>query len=99
MSGTYKLVCPHCHSKVRIRTSEGQHPFLRICYKQCSNEACGWSARAELVTTHELSPSGMANPNIKLPVAPIAMRRQCMAGHKKPELQWDWVDQEQGNGL
>ena len=39
---TYKLVCPHCHGRMRIRTSEGQHIFLRITYMQCTNEACGW---------------------------------------------------------
>ncbi|EJT82666.1 hypothetical protein PPS11_45362 [Pseudomonas putida S11] len=47
---------------MRIRTSEGRHIFLRIAYLQCTNEACGWSVRAEFEMTHELSPSGMPNP-------------------------------------
>ena len=50
---TYKLVCPHCHGRMRIRTSEGQHIFLRITYMQCTNEACGWAVRAEFQMTHE----------------------------------------------
>ncbi len=58
---TYKLVCPHCNSRMRIRTSEGRHIFLRIAYLQCTNEPCGWSVRAEFEMTHELSPSGMPN--------------------------------------
>ncbi|WP_411384145.1 ogr/Delta-like zinc finger family protein [Pseudomonas sp. L7] len=75
---TYKLVCPHCGGKMRIRTSEGTHVFLRIAYLQRVNEACGWSVRAELTMTHEMSPSGMPNPAVQLPVAPVAMRRQAM---------------------
>lgn len=35
---TYKLVCPHCHGRMRIRTSEGTHIFLRVAYLQCANE-------------------------------------------------------------
>lgn len=97
MSSTYKLVCPHCHSKAHIRTSVGEHVFLRVCYVQCSNEACGWSARAEFTITHELSPSGEPNPNIKLPIAPVAMRRQCVQSRElkaKKETQLDWIQQE-----
>lgn len=63
---------------MRIRTSEGTHIFLRIAYLQCVNEACGWSVRGQFEMTHEMSPSGMANPTVKLPVAPIAMKRLAM---------------------
>ena len=97
MSSTYKLVCPHCYSKAYIRTSEGKHIFLRICYVQCSNESCGWSGRAEFMITHELSPSGDPNPTVKLPVAPVAMRRQCIQSRQvkdKTETQLDWIQQE-----
>ncbi|WLH64807.1 ogr/Delta-like zinc finger family protein [Pseudomonas sp. FP2300] len=75
---TYKLVCPHCLGRMRIRTSEGTHIFLRVAYLQCTNEACGWSVRAEFEMTHEMSPSGMANPSVKLPIADIALRRAAM---------------------
>lgn len=75
---TYKLVCPHCHSKMRIRTSEGQHIFMRVAYLQCVNEACSWSARAEFVITHEMAPSGMPNPTVNLPVADSVIRRTAM---------------------
>jgi hypothetical protein len=66
---TYKMVCPHCLNKMRIRTSEGRHIFLRVAYLQCTSEACGWSVRAEFEMTHELSPSGMPNPDVHLPCA------------------------------
>lgn len=75
---TYKLVCPHCKSRMRIRTSEGRHIFLRIAYLQCTTEACGWSVRAEFEMTHELSPSGMPNPDVHLPRAGGELRRAAL---------------------
>ncbi len=84
---TYKLVCPHCFGRMRIRTSEGTHIFLRVAYLQCTNEACGWSVRAEFEMTHEMSPSGMANPAVRLPLADIALRRAAMKStHDQPDL-------------
>lgn len=83
---TYKLVCPHCAGRMRIRTSEGTHIFLRIAYLQCINEACGWSVRAQIEMTHEMSPSGMPNPTVRLPLAPIALRRQAMRSDDHPDL-------------
>ncbi|WP_426149632.1 ogr/Delta-like zinc finger family protein [Pseudomonas sp. DC3000-4b1] len=65
----YKLVCPHCQGKMRIRTSEGTHVFLRIAYLQCMNEGCGWACRAQFEMTHELSPSAMPRPDVRLPRA------------------------------
>ena len=72
---------------MRIRTSEGQHIFLRITYIQCTNEACGWAVRAEFQMTHELSPSGMPNPEVCLPVADVVIRRQAMrTANDQPDL-------------
>lgn len=75
---------------MRIRTSEGTHIFLRIAYLQCLNDACSWSVRAQFEMTHEMSPSGMANPAVQLPIANIAMRRAAMA---TPDDQPDLLDQ------
>ncbi|MDH0304326.1 MULTISPECIES: ogr/Delta-like zinc finger family protein [unclassified Pseudomonas] len=75
---TYKLVCPHCSSRMRTRTSEGRHIFLRVAYLQCTNEACGWSVRAEFEMTHELSPSGMPRPDVYLPPAGSELRRSAL---------------------
>jgi hypothetical protein len=77
---------------MRIRTSEGTHIFLRIAYLQCINEACGWSVRAQFEMTHEMSPSGMPNPSVCLPVAPVAIRRQAMK--KEGEQQMDLLGME-----
>ncbi|NNA66234.1 ogr/Delta-like zinc finger family protein [Pseudomonas gessardii] len=91
---TYKLVCPHCYRRMRIRTSEGTHIFLRVAYVQCTNEACGWSVRAQFEMTHEMSPSGMANPSVKLPIADVALRRQAMqTTNDQPDL-LDQVEME-----
>jgi len=82
---------------MRIRTSEGTHIFLRIAYLQCVNEACGWSVRAQFEMTHEMSPSGMPNPSVRLPVAPVALRRQAMksaATDDQPDL-LDQLDMEE----
>lgn len=87
---TYKLVCPHCLNRMRIRTSEGRHIFLRIAYLQCTNEACGWSVRAEFEMTHELSPSGMPNPAVSLPSAGSDLRRAAL----KPVIQRPVVETE-----
>lgn len=85
---TYKLVCPHCKGSLRIRTSEGQHIFLRNAYLQCGNEACGATYRAQFEITHEMSPSGMPNPSIQLPAAPVSIRREAMkvAGDNQLDL-------------
>ena len=92
MSSTYKLVCPHCRSRVRIRTSEGQHVFLRIAFLQCTNEACSWACRAQFEMTHELSPSSMPNPEAVLPPADSRMRRSAM--RRSDEEQLDMLDEE-----
>lgn len=73
----YKLVCPHCQAKMRIRTSNGVHLFLRVAYLQCVNEGCGWACRAQFEMTHELSPSGMPNPRVELPRASKALRMEA----------------------
>lgn len=85
-SSTYKLVCPHCRSRVRIRTSEGVHIFLRVAFLQCTNEACSWSCRAQFEMTHELSPSSMPNPAAVLPSAPSAIRREAMRDIDEEQL-------------
>lgn len=90
---TYKLVCPHCHSRMRIRTSEGQHIFMRVAYLQCVNEACSWSARAEFVITHEMAPSGMPNPTVLLPVADSILRRTAM--RKEDDTHDDLFDDQE----
>lgn len=92
MSSPYKLVCPHCRSKIRIRTSVGEHFFFRRAYLQCTNEGCGFTALGTFEITHEMSPSGMPNPSINLPAAPSSLRRIAMSTRQGEENQTDLFD-------
>lgn len=89
---SYGLICCHCHSRVRIRTSYGRHLLLREAYLQCTNEACGATFRAQFEVTHILSPSGMPNPAIDLPLAPSFMRRKAMVAMTGNEDQPDLLN-------
>ncbi|WP_295514960.1 ogr/Delta-like zinc finger family protein [uncultured Pseudomonas sp.] len=91
MSG-YKLVCPHCNSRMRIRTSDGKHIFLRLCYMACINEACGWSVKAQFEMTHEMSPSGMPRQGVILPKATLPMRREAMRSAAETNDQPDLLE-------
>lgn len=92
MSSTYKLVCPHCRSRVRIRSSEGVHIFMRATIMQCTNEACSFSCVGRMEMTHELSPSAMPNPEAVLPQAPSVLRRGVMRDSDEEQL--DLLDEE-----
>ena len=60
---------------------------MRVAYQQCTNEGCGWSVRAEFEMTHEMSPSGMANPEVRLPMATAAQRRAArVSATDQPDL-------------
>lgn len=76
---TYKLVCPHCHRPIQVRNSVGLHAYLRSTTLHCTNVVCGWVGKGFHEMTHELSPSGMPNPAVKLPVADYVLRREVMA--------------------
>lgn len=49
-----------------IRSSKAQHPLLRSIGLQCSNYQCGFTARGIVEITHEISPSAIPNPKVKL---------------------------------
>lgn len=93
MSHHYGLICCHCHSKVRVRTSAGKHLLLRTVFLQCTNIACGATFRASFEITHALSPSGMPNPTISLPLAPALMHRQALKSLRGDDSQGDLLDE------
>lgn len=90
---TYKLACPHCAARIRIRSSEGLHPLIRTLYIQCTSEACGWTGVASLEITHELSASSQENPQIQLEQAPIAIRRKAISSATGDDDQTDLFDE------
>ena len=77
MSSVYKKVCPDCASSMRVRNSVGMSELLREVYLECTNVSCGATFGAHLEITTRLSPPAIANPAIKLPDAPAAMRRRA----------------------
>lgn len=91
MSGSiYKLKCPNCGESIRIRNSVAMHPLLRTTYMQCVNVVCGATYRGQVEITHLMSPSGMPNPTVNLPLAPASIRRE--AQRKEGERQLDIED-------
>lgn len=89
MSGsTYKLCCPNCSGPLRVRNSNALHPLLRSIFLQCQNLPCGATYNGQMEITHILSPSGMPNAAIDLPLAPSAIRKQ--AQHNNDDQQLDF---------
>lgn len=92
MSRAFGLICGHCCSALRIRTSEGAHICLRTLFLQCTNELCGATYRGFAEVTHQYSPSAVQSPAFSLPTPPralqIADRRaiQALQNKNQPDL-------------
>lgn len=91
MSSVYKKVCPDCGCNMRVRNSVGMSELLREVYLECTNVSCGATFGAHLEITSRLSPPAIANPAIKLPDAPAAMRRRAK-GSSTDDSQMDIDD-------
>lgn len=89
---TYKLVCPACHGAMRIRSSVGQTPCFRSTYYQCQNLACGATFSGSVTIDYQLSPSGMAQPLMVLPIAPAMERMKALRESAKATDQLDLLD-------
>lgn len=70
-----RIRCPHCESAMRIRGSRLLTPTYRQLNMQCTNVACSASYRADLTLTHIISPSGIPNPQVQLPISPNQPQR------------------------
>ena len=62
----YGLICPHCRSTVRVRSSRPITPTYRQMHLVCSDETCGATFGAEITITHALSPSARPDPTVHL---------------------------------
>jgi len=89
---TYKLVCPACHGAMRIRSSVGQTPCFRSTYYQCQNLACGATFSGSVTIDYQLSPSGMAQPLMVLPIAPAIERMKALRESARATDQLDMLD-------
>jgi Ogr/Delta-like zinc finger len=63
-----KMACPHCGASTFIRSSEGFTVLYREATYQCQNVRCGCTFVAGLEVIRILSPSGIPNPSINLPM-------------------------------
>ena len=62
-----QLLCPHCTAtNLRIRSSNQKHPLLKTIFLQCPNIYCGFTCSGNIEITHEISPSALPNPEVKL---------------------------------
>lgn len=88
----YKLVCPACGNRMRIRNSEGQTPVFRSMYAQCMHIPCGATFSGSLSWDYTLSPSGMERPLAVLPLAPAVQRMQALREFRPKTDQLDLLD-------
>lgn len=91
-NGGYKCLCPACGQRMRIRNSEAQTPTFKTMYAQCMNMACGATYTGSLTWDHELSPSGLDRPRVRLPLAPSVARMQALRDSKPKTDQLDMLD-------
>ena len=77
-NGGYKALCPTCGDRMRIRNSEAQTPTFKTMYAQCTNIACGATYTGSLTWDYALSPSGLDQPRVVLPIAPALLRMKAL---------------------
>ena len=77
-NGGYKALCPACGSRMRIRNSEAQTPTFKTMYAQCTNIACGATYTGSLTWDYALSPSGLDQPRVVLPISPASLRMKAL---------------------
>lgn len=61
-----------------IRKSEKQTPTFQTMYGKCNNIVCGASYVGSLTWDYTLSPSGLPQPQVKLPLSPVKERMQAL---------------------
>ena len=65
------LACPHCGSITYRRSSRLVTPIFREIRFACLNEACAHTFVASLSYSYGLSPSGIPDPAVDLPMRPM----------------------------
>ena len=91
-NGGYRCICPACGHRMRIRNSEAQTPTYKTMYAQCLNMACGATFTGSLSWDFALSPSGLDQPRVVLPLAPSVQRMQALRDHREKTDQLDMLD-------
>ena len=91
-NGGYKALCPACDSRMRIRNSEAQTPTFKTMYAQCTNIACGATYTGSLTWDYALSPSGLDQPRVVLPIAPALLRMKALQDNLPKTNQLDLLN-------
>lgn len=73
-----KRRCPDCGAGLVKRSSESQHVLMSRTFLVCKNAVCGATFAGVDEITHRLSPASQPNPEISLPYAPSAIRRNVL---------------------
>ncbi|WP_455154852.1 ogr/Delta-like zinc finger family protein [Cupriavidus campinensis] len=63
-----KLTCPHCESRMKIRTSRVVSLLSKESYWQCPNVDCAYTCKAITSVTTTIAPSMKPNPQAYLPI-------------------------------
>lgn len=61
------IKCPHCGSRMHVRTSREVTLLSRELYVQCPNVECAYTCKAILSAIHTIAPSMKPNPKAYLP--------------------------------
>ena len=63
-----KMTCPHCGSRLHIRTSRAVSLLTREAYEQCPNVECAYTCKVLVSIVHTIAPSMTPNPKAYLPL-------------------------------
>ncbi|NSX15596.1 ogr/Delta-like zinc finger family protein [Cupriavidus taiwanensis] len=66
-----KLTCPHCESRMKIRTSRVVSLLSKESYWQCPNIECAYTCKAITSVISTIAPSMRPNPKAYLPVGKV----------------------------
>lgn len=69
MSSSPRMICPHCSSVAKLRTSRAFSPITREQYYICKNEMCGHAWKVMLTAVATIVPSRCPNPSIFIPMS------------------------------
>lgn len=78
----FRLACPACNGPLVVRCSKGESPCARSVWYQCKNLACGATFGGTQSIDYQLSPSGLAEPLMVLPLAPSRLKRAATHASK-----------------
>lgn len=66
--GTMKLLCPHCQSTAKVRSSKALTPLYRELRLQCTDIDCGGTYVASVTIDRMIVPSQKPNPRVRLKI-------------------------------